>query len=218
MVAAVLLLSTNGFFVAAEFSLVKARSFRIEALAKEGSASARLTMHIRSRLEALQARCQLGITMASPSLGWVGEPAVAALLEPLFHALFSPLAHRGPGGFAFDQVPRQVGRRHSGRGQSRQGFRRIREQAAVGHGVCQAPVNHQIAVTEVSSTCRSGRLDTIVSRMVATCCRFASPTLTSWRALRRPQIRVTQQAFALGRQASIALLAMEQTRPQGRLR
>ncbi|MGB5776430.1 MAG: hemolysin family protein [Sedimenticolaceae bacterium] len=90
LVAVVLLLITNGFFVAAEFALVKARSFRIEALANEGSASARLTMHIQSRLEAYLAACQLGITMASLGLGWVGEPAVAALLEPLFHTLGVP--------------------------------------------------------------------------------------------------------------------------------
>ncbi|MGB5252687.1 MAG: CNNM domain-containing protein, partial [Sedimenticolaceae bacterium] len=90
LVAVVLLLITNGFFVAAEFALVKARSFRIEALANEGSASARLTMRIQGHLEAYLAACQLGITMASLGLGWVGEPAVAALLEPLFHSLGVP--------------------------------------------------------------------------------------------------------------------------------
>ncbi len=85
LLAVVLLLVANGFFVAAEFALVKARSFRIESLANDGSASARMTLRIKKDLEAYLAACQLGITMASLGLGWVGEPAVAALLEPLFH-------------------------------------------------------------------------------------------------------------------------------------
>jgi len=78
------LLAANAFFVAAEFALVKAKGFRIENLADEGSSSARLTVRIMSNLEAYLAACQLGITMASLGLGWVGEPAVAHLLEPLF--------------------------------------------------------------------------------------------------------------------------------------
>ena len=90
LIAIIFLLAANGFFVAAEFALVKARGFRIEALAAEGSAAARLTVHIQANLEAYLAACQLGITMASLGLGWVGEPAVAALLEPLFHSLGMP--------------------------------------------------------------------------------------------------------------------------------
>lgn len=90
LVAVVLLLIANGFFVAAEFALVKARRFRIESLAQEGSSAARLTTRIQSNLEAYLAACQLGITMASLGLGWVGEPAVAALLEPLFQTLGMP--------------------------------------------------------------------------------------------------------------------------------
>jgi len=80
----ILLLVANGFYVAAEFALVKARGFRIESLAAEGSATAKLTVRIQSNLEPYLAACQLGITMASLGLGWVGEPAVAALLEPVF--------------------------------------------------------------------------------------------------------------------------------------
>jgi len=90
LIAVVLLLIANGFFVAAEFALVKARGSRIEILANEGSASARLTVRIQQNLEAYLAACQLGITMASLGLGWVGEPAVAALLEPLFHSFGVP--------------------------------------------------------------------------------------------------------------------------------
>jgi CBS domain containing-hemolysin-like protein len=83
-VAIVLLLAANAFFVAAEFALVRVRGFRIQALAQRGSAVARLTMRMLDDLEAYLAVCQLGITMASLGLGWVGEPAVAALLQPLF--------------------------------------------------------------------------------------------------------------------------------------
>ena len=90
VITIIILLAANGFFVAAEFALVKARGFRIEALAAEGSAAARLTVRIQGNLEAYLSACQLGITMASLGLGWVGEPAVAALLEPLFHYLGMP--------------------------------------------------------------------------------------------------------------------------------
>ena len=80
----ILLLAINGFFVAAEFALVKAKGVRIDQLASRGIRSAKLTRHILDRLEAYLAACQLGITMASLGLGWIGEPAVAALLEPVF--------------------------------------------------------------------------------------------------------------------------------------
>ena len=85
--AIVLLLAANGFYVAAEFALVKARGFRIEALSNEGSSAARLTVRIQANLESYLAACQLGITMASLGLGWVGEPAVAAILEPWFSSM-----------------------------------------------------------------------------------------------------------------------------------
>ncbi len=92
LVAIFVLLAANGFFVAAEFALVKARGFRIETLASEGRSAAALTLRIQHKLEAYLAACQLGITMASLGLGWVGEPAVAALLEPLFHTMGIPEA------------------------------------------------------------------------------------------------------------------------------
>jgi CBS domain containing-hemolysin-like protein len=84
ILAVVLLLAANAFFVAAEFALVKVRRTRVETLAEEGSRPARLTVSILGNLEAYLAACQLGITMASLGLGWVGEPVVAALLEPVF--------------------------------------------------------------------------------------------------------------------------------------
>lgn len=83
----VFLLVANGFFVAAEFALVKAKASRLDALAEEGSTRAALNHRIREELEAYLATCQLGITMASLGLGWVGEPAVAAVLEPLFRQI-----------------------------------------------------------------------------------------------------------------------------------
>ena len=65
LTAVVLLLAINGFFVAAEFALVKARGFRVETLAREGSTAARMTLRIQGDVEAYLAACQLGITMAS---------------------------------------------------------------------------------------------------------------------------------------------------------
>ena len=87
LTAVVALLAANAFFVAAEFALVKAKGFRIQTAADAGSRSAILTVGILSNLESYLAACQLGITMASLGLGWIGEPAVAALLEPLLHPL-----------------------------------------------------------------------------------------------------------------------------------
>lgn len=90
LAAAAALLAANGFFVAAEFALVKAKGFRIDALADDGSRSARMTRRILGNIEAYLAACQLGITMASLGLGWIGEPTVAALLEPVFRGLGLP--------------------------------------------------------------------------------------------------------------------------------
>ena len=73
----------NGFFVAAEFALVKVRGTRIEALAAQGSGSARATQHIMGHLDLYLSACQFGITVASLILGWLAEPAVATLLLAL---------------------------------------------------------------------------------------------------------------------------------------
>src|ERR1700750_378391 len=85
-----LLLAANAFYVAAEFALVKSRGFRIDALADDDRFGAKLTQIILKNLEAYLACCQLGITMASLGLGWVGEPTVAALLEPVLIPLGMP--------------------------------------------------------------------------------------------------------------------------------
>ena len=70
----------NGFFVAAEFALVKVRESRIEQLAGEGRRSARTAQHILRNLDRYLSACQLGITLASLMLGALGEPAVSAVL------------------------------------------------------------------------------------------------------------------------------------------
>jgi CBS domain containing-hemolysin-like protein len=87
---AFLLVLLNGFFVAAEFALVKVRSTRIAELANEGRASARLALHAIRHMDAYLSASQLGITLASIGLGWLGEPAFHRLLEPALHALHVP--------------------------------------------------------------------------------------------------------------------------------
>jgi CBS domain containing-hemolysin-like protein len=75
------LVLVNGFFVAAEFAIVKVRGTRITELAHEGKKRARVADHIVSHLDAYLSATQLGITMASLGLGWIGEPALAHLME-----------------------------------------------------------------------------------------------------------------------------------------
>jgi CBS domain containing-hemolysin-like protein len=70
----------NGFFVAAEFALVKVRAGQLSDLADDGDPRARLAQHIHANLGRYLSACQLGITLASLILGWLAEPAVAALL------------------------------------------------------------------------------------------------------------------------------------------
>src|SRR5215210_9559613 len=83
LLLATFLLAANAFYVAAEFALVKSRGFRIEHMAEQNRFGARLALRMLTNIEAYLACCQLGITMASLGLGWVGEPTVAALLEPV---------------------------------------------------------------------------------------------------------------------------------------
>ena len=87
LLLALFLLSLNAFYVAAEFALVKSRGFRIDAMAEDNRFAARLLQTMMGNLEAYLACCQLGITMASLGLGWVGEPTVSALLKPVLMPL-----------------------------------------------------------------------------------------------------------------------------------
>lgn len=73
----------NGFFVAAEFAMVKVRNSRIETLVSEGNARATYVQKIVNNLDSYLSACQLGITLASLGLGWVGEPAIAHLIKPI---------------------------------------------------------------------------------------------------------------------------------------
>ena len=92
LLAILALVFANGFFVAAEFALVTVRKTRIDQLAAEGHRGARTVRRALSDPDSYIAATQLGITMASLGLGWVGEPALAGSIEPIFHYLGSYLA------------------------------------------------------------------------------------------------------------------------------
>jgi CBS domain containing-hemolysin-like protein len=90
-----LLVLMNGFFVATEFAIVKVRSSRLETLIQEGNKKAQYAKTMTDNLDAYLSVTQLGITLASLGLGWIGEPAVARLLEPVFSlfGIAGDLAH-----------------------------------------------------------------------------------------------------------------------------
>ncbi|HKP93090.1 MAG TPA: hemolysin family protein [Chthoniobacterales bacterium] len=79
-----LLVFLNAFFVAAEFALVKVRGSQLEALTAEGNRGAGTARQVIGKLDAYLSACQLGITLASLGLGWVGEPFLARMLQPFF--------------------------------------------------------------------------------------------------------------------------------------
>lgn len=81
---AALLIGANAFFVAAEFALVSVRKTRIEELVAQGNLTAKTVRHVIHDPDRFIAATQLGITIASLALGWIGEPAIAHLIEPLF--------------------------------------------------------------------------------------------------------------------------------------
>ncbi|AQH01717.1 hypothetical protein A9R05_23335 [Burkholderia sp. KK1] len=87
LIGALLLVALNGFFVAAEFGLVKLRPTRVKAIARTNGLPGRLLAKVHGQLDAYLSACQLGITLASLGLGWIGEPAFATLLHPLFALL-----------------------------------------------------------------------------------------------------------------------------------
>src|SRR5687768_7896876 len=105
-IAAVLfLVFANGFFVAAEFSLVSARRTRIEQLAQEGNRGAISARHAIKHLDSYIAATQLGITLASLGLGFIGEPAIGHLFENVLHTVISAeLSHSIGIGLAFALV------------------------------------------------------------------------------------------------------------------
>ncbi|HYR27560.1 MAG TPA: hemolysin family protein, partial [Thermoanaerobaculia bacterium] len=81
---AFLFVLANGFFVAAEFAIVKVRSTQLTELADQGSIRARMARKLTRHLDAYLSATQLGITLSSLALGWIGEPAFHHLLQPLF--------------------------------------------------------------------------------------------------------------------------------------
>ncbi len=93
LLAVIVLVAANGFFVAAEFALVGVRSSRIETLVAQGSRSAKRLMGLLQNLNAYLSACQFGITLASLALGWVGEPALARLLESPLSGLSDSWRH-----------------------------------------------------------------------------------------------------------------------------
>src|ERR1044072_3287935 len=120
LAAVLVLVAANGFFVAAEFALVGVRSSRIETLANQGSRSAKRPMELLQNLNAYLSACQLGITLASLALGWIGEPAIARLLDGPLAGLSETWRHVIAIGVAFviitslhivvgDQAPKLVG-------------------------------------------------------------------------------------------------------------
>jgi CBS domain containing-hemolysin-like protein len=82
IIAVVFLVLLNGFFVASEFAIVKVRASQLDALATQGNGRARLARHITTHLDAYLSATQLGITLASLGLGWLGEPFLADMIEP----------------------------------------------------------------------------------------------------------------------------------------
>jgi len=89
LVSIFLLVATNAFFVATEFALVSVRRARLEARAAAGSNNARAALRLLDSPTTFISAVQLGITLASLALGWIGEPTVASLLEPIASSIAS---------------------------------------------------------------------------------------------------------------------------------
>jgi CBS domain containing-hemolysin-like protein len=87
-----ILIGVNAFFVAAEFAIIKVRYSAVEADAQSGSSIAAVSQKLLDRLDAYISAAQIGITLASLALGWVGEPVVADLLVRCMHALALPIS------------------------------------------------------------------------------------------------------------------------------
>lgn len=84
LLAVLVLVMVNGFFVAAEFALVRIRETQLDALVEKGRRGAKLAQSIVRNLNAYLSAAQLGITLASLGLGWIGEPVFMSLLQPVF--------------------------------------------------------------------------------------------------------------------------------------
>jgi CBS domain containing-hemolysin-like protein len=100
LITSAVLLGLNAFFVGAEFALVSVRRTEVEPRAAEGSWAARVTLGAMQRVSLMMAGAQLGITICSLGLGYLGEPAVAHLIEPMFEAVGLPESLLHPLAFA----------------------------------------------------------------------------------------------------------------------
>ena len=87
IVAALLLVLLNGFFVAAEFALVRVRKSQLDEMVERGEPFADSALWLVEHLDGALSACQLGITIASLALGWIGEPAIARLLHHPLEAI-----------------------------------------------------------------------------------------------------------------------------------
>jgi len=92
LIAVVVLVLVNGFFVAAEFALVRSRPHRLEELRDGGSRGAAIALRQHEDLNQYLSACQFGITLASLGIGFLGEPAIAELVEPIFGGLSHEVA------------------------------------------------------------------------------------------------------------------------------
>jgi len=105
LVAALVLVAMNGFFAAAEFALVSVRRTRVDELIAQGNATARVVRHVIDDPDRFIAAIQVGVTVASLGLGWIGESVFADVLAPLLIRIPGPwgevLAHSIAGGMAF---------------------------------------------------------------------------------------------------------------------
>jgi CBS domain containing-hemolysin-like protein len=91
LAAVVALVAANAFFVAAEFALVGARKTRLDEMAQAGSRRAAMALRALTHLDRYISATQLGITLASLALGWIGEPALATIMDGAFSALPAPV-------------------------------------------------------------------------------------------------------------------------------
>ncbi len=107
LILVLILVFCNAFFVVSEFAIVKIRRTKLEELAHGGSKRAKIALKINEHLNTYLSAIQLGITLASLGLGWLGEPAVSRLLEELFAELFADnpvLLHSLSFGVAFTLI------------------------------------------------------------------------------------------------------------------
>src|SRR5919199_1352737 len=96
LVLLLVLVALNGLFVAAEIGLVRSRRAKLEVMAKEGGRGAQRALDQIGRMSEYIASCQVGITLCSIGIGFLGEPSLARLLEPVFggfaHAVAATIA------------------------------------------------------------------------------------------------------------------------------